>query len=115
MASSALNQAGSEIVNLVQGRFLLQFFLSHSSISWLSQPSGSYLPQAVYVDTLWRQEQDLGDYTSIHLGSRDGEDKEPGDQADQAMDKTEKWETQEEPDVCADTPLGHRRGENDNE
>lgn len=67
------------------------------------------------MDTLWRLQKDFGDYASIHLGSRDGEDKEPGDQADQAMGKREEWEAQEKPEVSTDTPLGHRREESNSE
>lgn len=57
------------------------------------------------MDTLRRQEQDLGNHASIHLGNGDEEDQKPGDQADQSVGKEKERVASKEPEVRVDPPL----------
>lgn len=65
----------------------------------------SNLFQPAHVDVIWRHEEDGGQRASVHLGHRDGEDEEPGEDAGYRVDHSQDGITQKKPKVSADAPL----------
>lgn len=65
----------------------------------------AYLFQPTHVDILWRHEEDGGQHSGVHLGDRDGEDEEPGEDTGDRVDHSQDGITQKKPKISADAPL----------
>lgn len=57
------------------------------------------------MDILWRHKEDGGQRSRIHLGDRDGEDEEPGENTGYRVDHSQDGITQKKPKISADAPL----------
>lgn len=57
------------------------------------------------MDILWRHKEDGGQRSSVHLGDRDGEDEEPGENTGYGVDHGQDGITQKKPKISADAPL----------
>lgn len=53
-----------------------------------------HLLQCVNLNVLWCHEEDFGHRASIHLGYRNGEDRQPGEHAGEAVDHNQDRVTQ---------------------
>lgn len=63
------------------------------------------------MDVLRRHEEDGGQRSNVHLGDRDGEDKEPGEDAGYRVDHSQDGITQTKPQISADAPLQRFKNE----
>lgn len=80
----------------------MQLIINTSSTFYLQVRAGGQ------QDVLRRQEQNDAHGLSAHLGDRDGEDQDPGDEADQRMDDSQGRKTQQQPDVGGETMLDNK-------
>lgn len=63
------------------------------------------------MNVLWSHEEDGGQCASIHLGYRDGEDEQPGENTGHGVDHSQDGITQKKPNISADATLQRRKKE----
>lgn len=68
-----------------------------------------YLFQPVHVNVLWSHKEDGGQCASVHLGYRDGEDEQPGENTGHRVDHSQDGITQKKPNISADATLQRRK------